>query len=84
MPLPYRLCLQLLRPAARPATLYRADDGGPDFAQVWRWPDGRELLVETLGAGECCRLYKPLPLVRACDLRRELMSGQTVRERTNP
>jgi hypothetical protein len=72
--LTYRLCLSLLRPAARPATLYRADDGGPDFCQVWRWPDGRELLCETLGA-EVAKLWRPVPLVRACDLRREIYRG---------
>jgi hypothetical protein len=69
--LTYRLCLQLLRPAARPATLYRADDGGPDLCQVWRWPDGRELLVETLGA-EVAKLWRPLGLTTCADLRREI------------
>jgi hypothetical protein len=73
--LTYRLTLSLLRPAATRATLYRADDGSPDLVEIWRMNDGREVACEVIGAGECTRLWRPLPLCTGADLRREIGGG---------
>jgi hypothetical protein len=74
MPLTYPFLLRLLRPAAERVTKYAADDGSQDLVEVWRARDGRELMVEVIGAGECCRLYRHVSLTTAADVRRELMT----------
>lgn len=79
MPLNYRTTLALLQRSAERAALYTAADESGDLCEVWRAPDGREWVIEAVCAGEACRLYRPVPLVTAEQLRRELVGAPAVR-----
>lgn len=74
MPLPYSAILPLVRRTGERLSIYRAGDCD-DIIECWRMRDGRELLIETICAGSVCQLWKPLPLVSAADLWRELIQG---------